>query len=276
MQTLNLDPGFSPVAGTALNFKAMTFYGGEPHIKIEGAIQSDVPATITHRIKSFNDLGLVIMAADAVRRMGVRELHLIIPYFPGARQDRLMVTGEPLSVKVYAEIINSLKFDTVTIYDPHSDVAPALIDNVKVVNNHDFIRQVLGDIGKDVKLVAPDSGALKKIYKLSEYLGGMDVVECTKSRDVATGKLSGFKVQGGDLEGADCLIVDDICDGGGTFAGIASALKAKGAGRLYLAVSHGIFSKGFDVFTENFETVYTTNAFRDVDNGIVRQIELKF
>lgn len=276
MQTLNLDPGFTPQAGTVLNFTAMTFYGGEPHIKIEGAIQSDVPATITHRIKSFNDLGLIIMAADALRRMGMRKLHLVIPYFPGARQDRLMVTGEPLSVKVYAEIINSLKFDTVTIYDPHSDVAPALIDNVKVVNNHDFIRQVLGDIGKDVKLVAPDSGALKKIYMLSEYLGGMDVVECTKSRDVATGKLSGFKVQGGDLEGADCLIVDDICDGGGTFAGIASALKSKGAGRLYLAVSHGIFSKGFDVFTEHFATVYTTNAFRDVDNGIVRQIELKF
>lgn len=276
MQTLNLDPGLTPLAGTALNFTAMTFYGGEPHIKIEGAIQSDVPATITHRIKSFNDLGLIIMAADALRRMGMRKLHLVIPYFPGARQDRLMVTGEPLSVKVYAEIINSLKFDTVTIYDPHSDVAPALIDNVKVVNNHDFIRQVLGDIGKDVKLVAPDSGALKKIYKLSEYLGGMGVVECTKSRDVVTGKLSGFRVQGGDLEGADCLIVDDICDGGGTFAGIASALKSKGAGRLYLAVSHGIFSKGFDVFTEHFATVYTTNAFRDVDNGIVRQIKLEF
>lgn len=276
MQTLNLDPGFNPVTGTAVTFKAMTFYGGEPHIKIEGEVQTEEPVTITHRIQSFNDLGLIIMAADALRRMGVRQLQLVIPYFPGARQDRLMVPGEPLSVKVYAEIINSLKFDLVTVYDPHSDVAPAVINNVKVISNHDFIRQVLEDIGENVKLVAPDSGALKKIYKLSEYLGGMDVVECTKSRDVATGRLSGFKVQEDNLDGADCLIVDDICDGGGTFAGIASALKAKGAGKLYLAVSHGIFSKGFDVFTEHFETVYTTNAFRDVDNGFVKQIELKF
>lgn len=276
MKTLNLDPNFSPLEETALSYKAMTFYGGEPHIKIDGPVENETPVTITHRIKDFNDLGLVVMAADALRRMGVRELNLVIPYFPGARQDRVMVPGEPLSVKVYAEIINRLQFGSVTIYDPHSDVAPAVINKVKVVNNHGFIRQVLDEIGRDVKLVAPDSGALKKIYKLSEYLGGMDVVECTKSRDVATGKLSGFKVQGGDLNGADCLIVDDICDGGGTFAGIAAALKAKGAGKLYLAVSHGIFSKDFDVFTDHFTNVYTTNAFRDVDNSIVKQIKLKF
>lgn len=85
MKTLNLDPNFSPLEETALSYKAMTFYGGEPHIKIDGPVENETPVTITHRIKDFNDLGLVVMAADALRRMGVRELNLVIPYFPGAR-----------------------------------------------------------------------------------------------------------------------------------------------------------------------------------------------
>ena len=65
-------------------------------------------------------------------------------------------------------------------------------------------------IGDDVLLISPDGGALKKIYKVSEYLGGVEVVECSKSRDVKTGKLSGFKVYAEDLQQKSCLIVDDI------------------------------------------------------------------
>ena len=123
-------------------------------------------------------------------------------------------------------------------------------------------------------LISPDGGALKKIYKVSEYLGGVEVVECSKSRDVKTGKLSGFKVYSEDLEGKDCLIVDDICDGGGTFIGLAAELKNKNAGKLYLAVSHGIFSKGFDSL-RCFDKIFTTNSFKDFDNEVITQINLQ-
>ena len=275
MNSINLDPNFAPLAGTSLSFKAFTFYGGEPHIKIEPGFDISQPVTITHRISSFNALGEICVATDAMRHMGVKQLELIIPYFPAARQDRVMVTGEPLTVKVYATIINTLGFEKVTIFDPHSDVTPALLNNVAVVSNHAFIKEVITLIGTPVKLIAPDGGALKKIYKLSEYLGNPNVTECGKSRDVATGKLSGFKVYDDNLNGADCLIVDDISDGGGTFIGLAEALKAKGAGKLYLAVSHGIFSKGFEVFGEVFEGIFTTNSFRDIDDPRVQQIALQ-
>lgn len=274
---LNLDPLFTPLgAENSINFQAFVFYGGEPHIKISSDLSKVSSITITHRINSFNDMGLLLVAVDAVRRAGIKHLNLIIPYFPAARQDRVMIAGEPLTVKVYADLINAQKFDKVTIYDAHSEVAIALLDNCHAVNNHQFIEQVIKQIGA-VKLVSPDGGALKKIYKVSAYLGGVEVLECSKTRDVKTGELSGFKAYIDDLGGANCLIVDDICDAGGTFMGLANELKNKNAGKLYLAVSHGIFSKGLNALTKYFDIIFTTDSIRDLEaHQQLVQIKLAF
>lgn len=272
---LNLDTCFNPLPDEeSINFKSFIFSGGEPHIKIDPDFNIAHTITVTHRLNSFNDLGLLCLAVNALKNMGVTSIHIFIPYFPAARQDRLMVPGEPLSVKVYANIINSLNVQKVIVFDPHSEVTPALVNNCHVIHNYAFIEEVIKNIGTHLLLVSPDGGALKKIYKLSEYLGNHNVVECSKSRDVKTGKLSGFKVYHDDLQGVPCLIVDDICDGGGTFVGLAEALKAKGAGGLYLAVSHGIFSKGFEGLESHFTRIYTTNSFRDIDYELVKQVNI--
>jgi ribose-phosphate pyrophosphokinase len=272
---LNLDPNFRPITGQKeIDFKSFTFSGGEPHIKINPDFDVNQKITITHRLNSFNDLGLLCLTVDALRRMDVKVIDLFIPYFPAARQDRVMIKGEPLSVKVYADIINAMQLNKVFVFDAHSEVTPALVNNCEVIPNHTFIAAVIKTIGNDVKLISPDGGALKKIYKVSEFLGGVDVVECSKSRDVKTGRLSGFKVYEEDLKGMDCLIVDDICDGGGTFVGLAEELKKKNAGKLYLAVSHGIFNKGFEVL-DCFDKIFTTNSFKDFEGESVEVIKLE-
>ncbi|RZS93202.1 ribose-phosphate diphosphokinase [Aquimarina brevivitae] len=271
MKYLHLDPSFSPF-DSSIAFEAFTFNGGEPHIKILEPISDQI--TITHRINSFEDLGFILVATDALKRMGVKVIKLFIPYFPAARQDRVMVAGEPLSVKVYADIINAQQYNEVIIFDPHSEVTPALLNNVSVVNNYAFVKKCLETIEGDVVLIAPDGGALKKIYKVAEYLGGIEVVECSKKRDVRTGQLSGFRVYEEDLSGKHCVIVDDICDGGGTFLGLAQALKDKNAAKLSLVVSHGIFSKGFKELTTAFDQVFTTNSVRNLQEEGVVQIEV--
>ncbi|MBO9582747.1 MAG: ribose-phosphate pyrophosphokinase [Flavobacterium sp.] len=271
---LNLDPKFAPFQNQEeIKFQSFTFSGGEPHIKIAPGFDPNRKVTITHRLNSFNDLGLLCVTVDALRRMDVKIIDLFIPYFPAARQDRVMIPGEPLSVKVYADIINALQLNKVFVFDAHSEVTPALLNNSTVIPNYTFIKEVLNRIGENVKLISPDGGALKKIYKVSEFLGGVEVVECSKSRDVKTGKLSGFKVYNDDLQGMDCLIVDDICDGGGTFVGLAEELKKKNAGKLYLAVSHGIFNKGFEVLN-CFDGIFTTNSFKDFEGESVQVIGL--
>lgn len=273
---LHLDKSFNPFPGQpTVAFDSFTFAGGEPHIKIDPNFDTAQPLTITHRLNSFNDLGLLLLAVDALRRMGCERIRLFVPYLPAARQDRVMVAGEPLSVKVYTDILNSLRLEKITIFDPHSEVAPALLDRCEVIPNHIFIKKVVETFEKAPILISPDGGALKKIYKLAESLGGPEVVECGKTRDVKTGKLSGFKVHVENLAGRDCLIVDDICDGGGTFIGLATALKEKGAGRLFLAVSHGIFSKGLGELERHFERVFATDSIREIEHNCAQQIFFK-
>ena len=259
---LHLDPNFKPTSAPEIYFESFTFSGGEPHIKIV-PFAYDGPIAITHRLNSFNDLGLLLIAVDALKRMGKKDLSLIIPYFPGARQDRVMTAGESLSVKVYAQIINDLQLTKVTIFDPHSDVTQALLDNCTVISNHEFIKTIMTELPSECLLISPDAGAAKKIHKLAKYLQDYEVVECGKDRDVRTGQLSGFKVPISDLRGRPCLIVDDICDGGGTFIGLATELKKANAGDLYLAVSHGIFSRGLTTLKEVFKGIYTTDSIKE-------------
>lgn len=258
MKYLNLDTTFAPF-GKSIEFDNFIFNGGEPHIKILEKLTNENELTITTRIQSFNDVGLLLIATDALRRMEVENLHLVIPYFPAARQDRVMVAGESLSVKIYADIINAQNYRSVTILDAHSEVTPALLNQVRNISNHQFVTTCLQN-EKDYILISSDGGALKKVYKLAQFLNGVPVVECSKMRDVKTGKLSGFKVYEDDLEGKTCVIVDDICDGGGTFLGLGEELKKKNCGKLILVVTHGIFSRGLEELSEVFDHIYTTDS----------------
>ncbi len=270
---INLDPHFAPIDKPDILFDSFTFNGGEPHIRIQ-AFDTSKAVKITHRINSFNDLGRLCVAVDALRRMGVKTMELFVPYFPGARQDRVMVPGESLTVKVIADIINALKLNSISIFDPHSDVTPAVLDNCQVFSNHSFITEVLSLLPKEPLLVSPDAGASKKIFSLAAHLKLTDVLECGKKRDVSTGALSGFKVPASDLDGKPCLIVDDICDGGGTFIGLGNELKKRNAGKLYLAVSHGIFSNGLDELSKVYEQIFTTDSIRNLDDSRLTQINL--
>ena len=156
MLFLNLDSSFKPFVGDEITYKSFTFAGGEPHIKIESSFSKE-KVVVTHRLQSFNDLGLLCVAIDALQRMEVRSIDLFIPYFPAARQDRLMMAGEPLTVKVYTDIINAMNLNKVMVFDPHSEVTPALLNNCQVITNYNFISDVIKQLG-EVKLVSPDGG----------------------------------------------------------------------------------------------------------------------
>jgi len=241
-------------------YEMFNFGGGETHVKISDLTNVHVVDVI---LKYMNDTQLVQLAliVDALRRAGVIHLSLKIPYFPGARQDRVNVQGEPFSLKVYANLINVMKFGRVVIFDPHSDVTPAVIDNVRVVNNHAFIKDVIDSLKREIILISPDAGSNKKIYDLSKSLGGLPVVRCDKLRDVTNGKIIDSVVYAENLEGKTCLIVDDICSYGGTFCGLAGKLKAHNAGDVFLAVSHfeGVASLT-KLKDSGISGIYTTNS----------------
>lgn len=259
MKFLNLSKGLQ--CTPAIAHETFVFSGGEPHLKITDRVVGEAVG-VTVQARTAADFILLLMAIDALHHLGAASVEVFIPYFPAARQDRRMVGGEPLSVKVYAQMLNTAQVRRVFTFDAHSEVAPALLDRCTNISNHDFIRSVISAIpSNNLALVAPDAGSAKKMHHLAAALGWKNVVQCDKTRDVTTGQLSNPNVFTNDLRGMDCLIVDDICDGGGTFIQLAEALKNKNAGRIYLAVSHGIFSKGTDVLAPHFERIFTTNSF---------------
>ncbi|MFN8345728.1 MAG: ribose-phosphate diphosphokinase [Spirosomataceae bacterium] len=263
MKTLNLiTPAISDIP-----FQSFTFPDGQPHLKLETNFSAREIARcrIVTRIANPADLLRVLLAKDVLEEAGAEQIDLIVSYLMAARMDRVMTTGEPFSLRVVTDILNQAGFHKIAVFDPHSEVTAALLRRSAVIPNYLFVKDCLTDFltqkqETDYWLISPDAGALKKIHAVAQYTGAEQVAECMKMRDVRTGNLSGFKTLETDFKGQTCFIVDDICDGGGTFAGIGSLLKERNAGSVVLIVSHGIFSKGFAIHSIDF--IYTTDSFR--------------
>lgn len=237
---------------------------------------------IRSRFNSFRDLELIICATKALKRLGVKEIHLYIPYLLGARSDRhFQEGGNSYLVDIIAPIINAQDFESVTVLDVHSDVAAACIKNLKVESNRRLVLWALNDIAKDgtSELIAlsPDAGAQKKIYKVTEDFKIItDVVTASKQRDIY-GKLTKTVVPDIPLN-KDLVVIDDICDGGRTFNNIIAALDSERSGKNYLIVTHGIFSAGYDDLFKYFDAIYTTNSVKDIgglDGNSNKRINVK-
>lgn len=190
---------------------------------------------------------------DALVERGVAPPWLVLPFVPGARQDRLMRTGDFLfTAKSVAAMINARRFPGVVVLDPHSDAIAAMIDRCAVIPASNVFPQ-----SDYAGVLSPDAGAEKRAGALARKLG-VPLFHAWKTRDVATGKISGFGVQPLPQGIGRLLVVDDICDGGGTFVGLADALPAQVKADLF--VTHGLFSKGTAPLLARFGSVFTTDS----------------
>lgn len=249
---------------TRVDFEQFVFSGGEVSVKLSQAINYS-SWNIIAELKNSEDILTLLMVADVLKRGGATYIELYMPYIPYARQDRVCNFGEAFSLKVFCDLINSVGFDKVTVEDPHSDVAPALLNNVNIYDQATCIN-LTKDCDKSftrflegATLVSPDAGAEKKILSVCNSLGKSGFISASKVRDPSTGKITSTEVNGGRLSG-DYLIVDDICDGGATFIALAQELKYKGADRVGLYVTHGIFSKGKQHLVDNgVDYIYSKN-----------------
>lgn len=184
---------------------------------------------------------------------------LILPYIPGARQDRVNPTGDVgFMLSTVGRIINSYGFESVVAVDPHSEASNAHISNLDVYPYEALYSHLwTGYSG----VIAPDKGARDRAAQAFHALGmdhrTRDLVQAEKVRDVSTGRLSGFDVT--VTPGAHYIVIDDICDGGGTFVGLGEKIREQGA-FADLFVTHGIFSKGTTELHKLYKNIYTTNT----------------
>jgi ribose-phosphate pyrophosphokinase len=217
------------------------------------------------RTTKMDEFCAAMFMVDALTERGNPVPHLILPQVPGARQDRLNDEGDFLfTIKSIAGMINARNFPTVTTLDPHSDVTPALINRCRVVHAADIyaaglnVNQPRHDY---VGVIAPDAGAAKRAAGVAKMLG-VPAYQAWKVRDIRDGSLAGFGCQSLPDTDGKFLLVDDLCDGGGTFVGLADHLIDT---RLDLYVTHGLFTKGFDALATRFEEIITTDSTPPAD-----------
>lgn len=237
--------------------QTMQFPAGEQHIKLADEV-AEGPLAVVVRGAGAEDLVSAAMAISAAKHDG-RRAELILPYLPGARQDR----GRPLGARVYAEIVNSMRADGVHYIDVHSPAMVSFLHNPIAYPLARHIRSSLAHRAADthitdyVGVIAPDAGAAGRAASAAKALG-LPMFQAGKSRDFTTGKLSGFTCE--ELpETGRLLVVDDICDGGGTFAGLAQA-TGLGPDRLDLWVTHGVFSGRAPQLREHYGHIHTTDS----------------
>lgn len=185
---------------------------------------------------------------------------LVLPYLPGARQDRTNPTGDVLfTAYSVAKMINEAYFPSGVIsLDPHSQVMPGMIQNFREYPLENVVKQIPT---KYAGVIAPDKGAKGRAERVAGALG-LPIFYGGKTRDVRTGGLTGFTLEGliAGTNNRHFLVVDDICDGGGTFIGLADKIHQQSC-TADLYVSHGIFSRGFNGLDAAFQNVYTTDSF---------------
>lgn len=261
----------------ASGVECLVFPGGEPHVKIP-EIKGDVLLHL--KLRKWKDVGFAAMVSSAVEQQQTRHAlddntgvmdepqetyYCFIPYFPGARQDRSDGRA-PLTVDVMKNILFNHWPAHTAVFDAHSsETLRGLGHGVKNFLPADISywpikRDVVG-------IIAPDEGALVRVKNYRDRLyPNTTLLTGMKKRNPQTGALSGYKLDLFDTPFAQgrYIVVDDICDGGGTFNLLANEIRSHerfNGCTFELHVSHGIFSKGLQNIDPIYEQIVTTDSW---------------
>lgn len=236
-------------------YEVISFPDGEKHLKINKLDRKDT-VEITCRITNSDDLFLLMQLSDILNRQCVCVEKITIPYLMTMRCDRLFSFEQPFSLKIVADVINSFNAKKVVVIEPHSNACLDLIKNSKA----EYITGKLPD--DDFIYCLPDKGAALR-YGSNGFIH--KPIICTKKRDVETGKLTGFEIEdlGDYQEGMKILVIDDLCDGGGTFVGIAEKIRELKPFSIILAVAHAVQKTGIERVAKVYDQVVITNTYED-------------
>lgn len=245
-----------------------TFPAGESHVTASVAVKD---VKVKAWLRSSDDIMDMLLTCNALKEHGCVVGCLEIPYIPYGRQDRICNYGESYSIKVMADLINSIGAPEVISLDPHSLVTGALINNFKEVKQARLTKYVQVEVDY---ICAPDSGAIKKAFETAT-LRKTPLILANKVRNLQTGEITKTEILT-DVVYYDkkVLIVDDLCDGGRTFLELAKVLKREGVKRIYLYVTHGIFSKGLEVFDGLIDHIWTTDSYCQIDHPMVTVLHI--
>lgn len=237
-------------------YKVVKFPDGELHLELDSLNRKE-PVAVKCRITNSDELFLMMQLHDVLKRQCIEVDIIEIYYLMGMRCDRLFDMNRPFTLSLVSDVINAFGARCVCLYEPHSDRALRLIKNSSRCCMTEFLVGKLRDRDKYF-LVAPDKGASER------YLGFDFSVICQKHRDEATGNLTGFSARPlTNVSDRSLLVVDDLCDGGGTFVGLAPKLRELAPKSLSLLVTHAVQRAGIDRVAAYYDKVFITDTYKD-------------
>lgn len=252
-----------------IDYSISRFPDGEVQITLGEFSRKDV-VTVKCRITNAEELFILMQACDILKRHGVW-FTIDIYYLMGMRMDRVMDFNRPFTLSIMYNALDHLGAESLRLYSPHSWEYARLLKNTRP-----YLIPLEGfDIEWDkYQRVIPDRGAEIR-YNISPE---ERCVYGSKSRDLKTGKILSIGIENPeDIDGRPLLIRDDLCDGGGTFSGLAKAIREiRPEIELSIMVDHMVNPKGIENLSKNFNHVWFTNSYKTWENlpDNVIQIEI--
>ena len=190
------------------------------------------------------------LSIQAMKLAGADRISVVLPYYAYSRQDRRADTRPPISSKAVADIIKTMGAHQIVSVDLHARQVEGFFDGPfdNLEGLQQLIRPLVKQEGSDLVIVSPDAGGSKRAEKFSRGVEDetgvfAPLVVMSKFRGEA-GVPPRVTLTVGEefLEGKTCVLVDDMIDTGGSMIAAATALKERGAARVVVVASHGIFS----------------------------------
>lgn len=255
MQTLNL----INKENSTINYTIDKFPDGQINIHIHNINRKDTIKIIS-RIVSSDDIFILMQIQDILSRNEIEVSQIVIPYLLCARQDRVIDFEQSFSLKIISNVINSFNAECIYIYSPHSEKTLKLIKNSIAIEPFEYFKQTKYDV--DYFIALPDDGAYKHFSDSIPYTP----LICKKKRDIKTNQLSGFEISNPEVyndKSKDILLIDDLCDGGGTFCGLYEEIKKLQPNKISLFISHAIQIEGIEKVAKLYDNVFITNTYKE-------------
>lgn len=184
---------------------------------------------------------------------------VFIGYLMGMRMDRVMDFNRPFTLKIIADILKGSKARDFEILEPHSG------RTFHEFNTYEKRAPKNLDILERYQLIIPDAGAKERYEEIFYFGYDPDTIFCSKVRELETGKIVRIQIDNPEkLSDRPMLIIDDLCDGVGTFLGIAAAIREiKPDAKISIKVVHAVNGVGLQKLSQAFDHVYITNSYKD-------------
>ena len=216
------------------------FPDGESYVRIEGDIKGEDVAIVQTTCPPMQDGRLLQLAflADSAKRAGAGKVTAVVPYLAYARQDKMFLSGEGISIETVARMLKASGIDELLTINVHSESSLTTFPfPAKTASAISLIAQYFVEKGhKKAYALSPDKGAMYIAYEAQQVLGG-NAGHLEKQRDRYTGQTTQTG-KGLEVKGQTVIIFDDIISTGGTIVGAAKILKELGATHVFTACVH--------------------------------------